>query len=72
MVLRETEIAPIAEKIHDWGQRYEANKLQRLALYAEREELIFAARDAGMDISRIAELARLSRPMIYVILDGRP
>jgi hypothetical protein len=72
MALKETEIAPIAEKIHDWGQRYEANKLQRAALYAEREKLIYAAHDAGMGISRIAELACLSRPMIYVILGERP
>jgi hypothetical protein len=72
MALRETEIAPIAQKLHDWGQRYEANKLQRAALYTEREKLIYAARDAGMDISRIAELTCLSRPTIHAILDRRP
>jgi hypothetical protein len=69
MTLRETEIAPIAEKIHDWGLRYEASKQERAELLSEREKLIFAARDAGMNISRIAELTRLSRPMIYAILD---
>lgn len=72
MALRETEIAPIAEKLHDWGRRYEASKAERAALYAEREKLIFAARDMGMLPSRMAELTHLSRAMIHHILGMRP
>jgi hypothetical protein len=72
MALRETEIAPIAEKLHDWGLRYEASKRELAALYAEREKLIPAARDAGMDITRIAELAGLSYPRIHQLLSKQP
>jgi hypothetical protein len=72
MALKETQIAPIAEKLHDWGVRYETSQRERTALYDERGKLILAAHDAGMGISRIAELTGLSRTMIYGILGMRP